>query len=138
MTTTLLGALNGLSDLQQRCYLDTAPSLPATPFAIAYETMGGLGGTYYGGAALVNVYPSVTLYHKPGSGESVNSARQGLMFLASKVVAAVKAVDTHSDGVTPFITGSFQLQAEFPPMPDKSVQGQLYLTLRFAGSYWRP
>jgi len=136
--STLLGFCKTIPELGGRCYLDTAPSLPETPYAIVYDAPGGVGERYYGGADVTTVYPSVTVYHKPAVKEEAALARQQLMAIMTKLQNAHRTVDTHSDGVTPFVRGSVQRASDFAPMPDKTVQGQSYATVRFSAMVYRP
>lgn len=134
---TLLGFCNSLPELSGRVYLDTAPAVPATPYAIVYDAPGGIQQPFYGGSDMTAVYPSVTVYHKPVTGGSAQQARLELMAIMTKLQQAHRSVDTHSDGVTPYAPGSVQRASEFSPMPDKAVQGQLYATVRFVAFIYR-
>lgn len=137
MSLTLFGFLNSLPELQGRVYLDVAPSTPATPYCIVFDLPGGVDEAYYGQADVMGVYPCVTVYHKPATGETTATARVALAALMTKISAAPHAVDLHSDGVTPFIPGSVSRATEFPPTPDKAVQGQSFATQKFRATYYR-
>lgn len=137
MSLTLFGFLNSLPELKDRVYLDVAPTTPATPYAIVYDLPGGVDEAYYGQADAVGVYPCVTVYQRPTGTQTPASARVALMALMAKISDAPHNVDTHSDGVTPFLVGSFSRGPEYPPAPDKAVQGQSFATAKFRAVYYR-
>ncbi|WP_407543781.1 hypothetical protein Q0M94_28275 (plasmid) [Deinococcus radiomollis] len=137
--TTFYAFLNTIPDFGGRVYRSTFPGTtpPATPYAIIEDRQGPVSGAYYGGSDLMTVFPCVTLYVKPGPAQGPGDAVQALMALALKVQAARYSVDTHSDGITPFVTGSLNRAGEFPPLADGNVRGQAYLTLRFQAQLLR-
>lgn len=137
MSTTLLGFCKTITELADRCFLDTAPSVPATPYCIVWDATGGVQQPFYGGSDLTAVYPSATVYIKPSVGQNTAQARVALMAIMAQLQQAHRYVDTHSDGLTPFVAGSVQRASEFAPMADKSVPGQVFATVRFQALIYR-
>lgn len=134
--TTLFACVNALPELTGRVFRLVSPKLPDTPYAIV-ETRQGPPRPYYSGSDIVTVYPCVTLYAKPLSGQTSGDAEEALFLLAGKVQAGYRQIDTHMDGITPFLAGSVTRAGEFPPMPDGEVPGQVYLTVRFSANLLR-
>lgn len=137
--TTFYAFLNGVPELGGRVYRGLAPgtSPPPTPYAIIEDRQGPVSNPYFNGTDILEVFPTVTLYTKPGLNQTPDSAVQELMLLASKVQMARYSVDTHSDGITSYLVGSVNRAGEFPPMNDGSVSGQYYLTVRFVAQMLR-
>lgn len=133
MSLTLLGYARSLPELGGRVWPDVVvgTAVPPTPYALVWDKPGGVTDPYHGGGAVLGVNPCVTVYVAPQAGETPGGARVRLLAIGRALMQAVGRVDTHSDGVTPLIPGSFQLQALLGPRPDASAPGQLYLTVQF-------
>lgn len=140
MGLTLLGYVRQHPQLAGRAYLEVAPgtAAPVSPYALVWDKPGAVTDPYYGGQALMSANPCVTVYCKPAAGESPADARLRCMTIARELLGAVGVVDTHSDGVSLFRPGTFQLQAEIPARVDATVSGQFYSTVQFTASLFRP
>lgn len=136
MSATLYSYAKALPELGGRVYLDVAPSTPQTPYGIVYDVEGGITTPLYGNSDISAVYPSITVYHKPGAGQTSQDARLALTGIMNKLLQAHRSIDTHSDGVTPF-RGSVRRASDYAVKPDSTVPGQYFATLRFHAEYAR-
>ena len=135
--TTLLSFARGIPALGGRVFMQAAPSGTAFPYAVLWDGTGGVTNAYSGTANVFAVYPSIIVYHQelttdlPGSGHSATLA------LLTALRAAKDAINTHSDGVTPFLAGSVQLVIDGTPMLDQNAAGRYSGTLKFSASIYR-
>lgn len=138
MTITFYSYLNSLAELSGRVFMDTTPSRPQTPYAIVWDAPGSIETEVFGGSDVARVMPRVTLYDKPSSDENTAASRVRLLRLAALVGRAIRHVNTHSDGATPYTLGSLRRVNSPAPIPDKNVQGQSYTTVMFTALIDRP
>lgn len=135
MTTTLYAYLDSLPELKGRVFMTAVPAAPQTPYARIFEASGGKEKVFYGTLEVMRVFPRVAIYDKPTDKDTAATraaAQQRLRALVTKVQnGVVLAVDTHADGVTPLLKGSFQRQNEPAVLDDAQVSGQSYATLMF-------
>lgn len=139
--TTLFGYVNGLPELAGRVSVSAFSSNPGTPYARLWDAPGGVEQPYYGHGNTMRVNVRVTVYDKPPGADTTGSraaAQVRLRALLVKVQDARLVVDTHADGVTPFIRGSFQNTGEPAVLDDKDVAGQCYGTVMFTALIHRP
>lgn len=122
-----------LLGIPPRVYLDFTPSstAPASPYGLVWEKPGGVEASYYGGADTVRISPCLTVYWKPTGTQTAATIRRDLDLLVREINERRHAVDTHLDGVTPYVDGSFQHVMLTPPTPDKSNPGGYYATLHY-------
>lgn len=132
--SSLLGYLRTVPELGGRVHLDLVPgtTAPGSPYAIVWEKPGGKSQALYGGENIFIVRPCVTLLVKPATGETPAQARLTAKRLSQKIAdEALLRVDLDLDGETPYLPGSFDVTALFPPEPDPKVAGQFRATVQF-------
>lgn len=141
MPVTLYSYLNSLPELTGRVFMTAVKDTPAPPYAYVFEAPGGKELEFYGTLEAMRVFPRVALFDKPTGTDTPQSraaAQQRLRALVTRIQnEVVTVVDTHADGVTPLIRGSFQRQNEPAVRDDDKVPGQSYATLMFTGLIWR-
>lgn len=135
---TLYGFVHALPQLAGRVFWDgTAPANTPAPYAIVWAKTGGIERAFYRGADAVTVYPCVTVYDRPRTGEQPAAARVRLQAILDALQDAVHELDTHSDGVTPYLPGSVERTGEPAIMADRQVAGQSYFTFQLKALRWR-
>lgn len=135
--TTLYSFLKAIPELGGRVFWDgTAPSTPATPYALLWDKPGGPVSPY-GKSDVMQLYPCVIVYDKAATNEAPVAARLRLQAIADKLQGAVYAVDTHSDGIKPYLNGSVYRVNEPTPTADSTVAGQSKLFMQFSAQLYR-
>lgn len=128
---TLFSYAREFPELGNRVYLDFTPGTtkPAAPYAIAWEAMGGVEMPLHGSEDVLTAPLRLTVYWKPTGTQTAATARRDLSLLMKRISAGISAIDTHLDGVTPYVSGSVERTGFTPPTPDKNNPEGYYSTL---------
>jgi hypothetical protein len=134
---TLYSFARTIPALGGRVFMEAAPVGTPFPYAVVWSGTGGVTNAYYGTANVFAVYPSVIVYLQEASTDLPGSGHSATLALLSALRAAKDAIDTHSDGVTPFLAGSVHLVIDGSPMLDQNAAGRYSGTLKLSASIYR-
>lgn len=136
--STLYQLVRAIPDFGGRVYLASTDdnTALATPYAIVDEVEGGPVSSFYGTAALSAVYPEVTVYCKPATGQVPAQAYAQVNALIDVILATLPELTADSAG-RPYTPGSVQRANEPRPLADTNVPGQRFSTIKFQAAVYR-
>lgn len=128
---TLFSYAREFAQFSNRVFLDAAPGTtpPASPWALCWEKEGGVNTPLHGGSDIMQIYPCLTVYSRPIGTQTPATARAQLVALMKAISDGIHAVDTHFDGITPYVGGSVQRLNHPAPQSDSNNPGGYYATL---------